>query len=105
MQVAVLYNLSKWYGLIGIHQKGIDASIEGIEICREFKIGNILPHLLYNYAWNKEQLIEKGVLSPENKRECISYLKRAYYIACAMQQSYIEQSIKGHVVMYYDIKL
>lgn len=105
MQVVVLHNLSKWYGLIGFHQKAIDASIEGIEICKGYKIGNTLPHLLYSYAWNKEQLIEKGVLLPENKRECISYLKRAYYIACAMQQSYIEQSIKSHVVMYYDITL
>lgn len=105
MQVVVFYNLSKWYGLIGSHKKAIDASIKGIEICKENKIGNLLPHLLYNYAWNKEQLIEKGVVSPENKRECISCFKRAYYIACAMQQSYIEESIKSHVIMYYGITL
>lgn len=105
MQVVVLHNLSKWYGIVGLHQMAIDSSVEGIELCRKFKIGNVLPQLLYNYAWNKEQLIEKGVISPANKRECISYLKRAYYIACAMQQSYIEQFIKSHIVMYYDIQL
>jgi transcriptional regulator with XRE-family HTH domain len=105
MQVVVLYSISKLYGLIGIHQKAIDTATDGIEICKEFKIGNVLPHLLYNCAWNKEQLIEKGVLSPENKRECITLLKQAYYIACAMQQSYMEQFLKSHIAMYHDIRL
>lgn len=105
LQVVVLFSMSKWYGLIEEHQKAIETTHEGIDICREYKIGNALPHLLYNNVWNKEQLIDKGELSPENKRECISYLKQAYYIACAMQQSHMEQFIKGHVGMYYDIKL
>jgi tetratricopeptide (TPR) repeat protein len=105
MQVVILNNLSKWYGLVENHQRAIDTANQGIEICKEFKIGNILPRLLYSIAWNKEKLIEKGVLSPENKRECISYLKQAYYIASAMQQSYIEMSIRSHVSMYYDISL
>ncbi|NLO08982.1 MAG: helix-turn-helix domain-containing protein [Clostridiales bacterium] len=105
LQVVITSNLSKWYGQIEEHQKAIETAYEGIEICKEFKIGNVLPHLLYNYAWIMEQLIEKGEQSPENKRECISYLKQAYYIACAMQQSYMEQFIKGHLAMYHDIML
>lgn len=105
MQVVVLYNASKGYGLVGNHKKAIETASDGIDICRRFKIGNVLPHLLYNYAWNKEQLIEKGVLSPENKRECINYLKQAYYIASAMQQSYIEKFIKSQIALNYDIIL
>lgn len=105
MQVVVLYSISKWYGLLEEHQRAIETAKEGIEICREFKIGNALPHLLYNYAWNKEQLIDKGTLPPENKRVCINYLKKAYYIACAMQQSYMEQFIKSHLAINYDIML
>ena len=103
IQVTILYNLSKWYGLIGDNQKAINAVSKGIEICKRFKIGNVLPSLLYNYVCGKEQLIEKGVLSPENKRECLSYLKRAYYIACAMHQPYVEQYIKNHIAVHYDI--
>lgn len=105
MRVVILNSISKWYGLIEKHEKAIETAYEGIRICKEFKTGNVLPHLLYNCAWNKERLIEKGVLSPENKRECISNLKQAYYIACAMQQSYMEQFIKSHIAIYYDIKL
>ena len=105
MQVALLGNVSKWYGLIEEHEKAIDMAREGIDICRKFKIGNALPNLLYNYVWNKEQLIEKGVLLPENKRECISYLIKAYYIASAMQQPYVVDFINKHMTMYYDINL
>lgn len=103
MQIAVLNNLSKWHGLIESHDKAIEIAIEGIEICRKFKIGSVLPSLLYNYVWNNEQLIEKGALSPENKRECINNLKKAYYIASAMQQSYTMEFINKHMVMYYDL--
>ena len=102
MQVVILSNLSKWYGLIEKHQKAIETAIEGIEISKKFKIGNVLPTLLYNYAWNKEQLIEKGVLSQENKRECISYLRKAYYIASALQQSYAAKFIHKRMMSHYD---
>lgn len=105
MQVAVLHNLSKMYGLIEEYQKAMEAAYDGIKICKEYKIGNALPHLLYNYAWITEQLIDKGVLPPENKRECIGFFKQAYYLACAMYQSYMEQFIKGHLAMNYDVKL
>lgn len=105
LQVVITSNLSKWYGLIEEYQKAMETANEGIGICKEFKIGNALPHLLYNYAWITEQLTDKGALPPENKRECISYFKQAYYIACAMQQSYMEQFIKSHLAMEYDIKL
>ena len=103
MQISIIQNMSKWYGLLRKYEKAIEAALEGIEICKRFKIGNALPILLYNYVWNKEKLIEKGVLSPENKRECINYLIQAYYIASAMQQSYMEEFIRSHITMYYGV--
>lgn len=105
MQIVVLSNVSKWYGLIESHDKAIEIAIEGIEICRKFKIGSALPILIYNNVWNKEQLIEKGELPPENKRECISRLKRAYYISCALKQSYMVQFLKNHLAANYDVIL
>lgn len=105
MQIIILNNLSKWYGLIENHEKALETTIAGINLCKEYKIGNVLPNLLYNYAWNKEQLIEKGVLTKENKRECINALKQAYYISCAMQYPYGEQFLKQHLKKYYNIDL
>jgi len=103
LQVTIVNNLSKWYGLTGSHDKAIEIANEGIIMCKKFKLGNALPNLLYSVAWNKEQLMEMGVLSPENMRECLIFLKQAYYIASAMQLSFIEKFIKDHIITYYNV--
>jgi len=105
MQVIILNNLSKWYGLLGDHQKAIDVIKQRLKLCKEYKISSVLPNLLYNYVWNMERLIDKGVLSKENKRECINLLKQAYYISCAVQYPYLEQFIRKHLQVQYNINL
>ncbi len=105
MLVTNTHNLSKWYGMVGNHQRAIVIANEGIEICKKFKLGNALPQLLYCIVWNKEQLIAMGVLSPESRRECVNELKQAYYIASAMQQPYIEEFIIDHLKRKYNKQL
>jgi transcriptional regulator with XRE-family HTH domain len=101
LQVAIATNLSKWYGLIGYHTDAIQIACEGINICKKSKLGNALPNLLYNVAWNKEKLIDMGVLPSNDKSECFSYLKQAYYIASAMQLQFMIQFIKEHIEEHY----
>jgi transcriptional regulator with XRE-family HTH domain len=101
LQVTIANNLSKWYGLTRSYDKAIEIANEGIMMCKKYKLGNALPNLLYGVVWNKEQLIEMGALSPENKEECLLYLKQAYYIASAMQLSFIAQFIKEHTTTNY----
>ena len=101
LQVTITSNLSKIYGIILNHEKAIEIAHEGISICKKFRLGNVLPYLLYNIAWNKEKLINMGVLLI-NKNECLSYLKQAYYIASAMQLSYVGELIKEHITTGYD---
>jgi transcriptional regulator with XRE-family HTH domain len=105
LQVTMANNLSKWYGLIRKHDKAIEYANEGIELSKKFKLGNVLPNLLYSIAWNKEQLIELGVLSPESKKECIMYLKKAYYIASAMQLRFMVRFVEKHLIENYNISL
>ncbi len=102
LQIILISNLSKLYGLIGNHEEAINIANEGIQICKKNKIGNALPNLLYGITWNKERLIEKGALPTDYKKECLKYLKEAYYIASAMSLSFVMQFIKDHVVKYYD---
>jgi len=102
LQSTYCSNLSKWYGLIGEYEKAIEVAKDGISICKKHRLGHVLPNLLYGIAWNKEQLIEKGVLPPERKKECIMYLKQAYYAACAMQQPFIEQFLLEHMKIVYE---
>lgn len=105
LQVIIINNLSKWYGVIGQHNKAMKISKEGINLCKEYNLGNVLPILLYNITWNIERLIDKRLLHPENNKECIKYLKQAYYISSAMQQPFTEQFIKTHLHKRYNIKL
>ncbi len=105
LQVIIASNLSKVYGTILNYEKAIEIANEGIEICKRFKLGNALPNLIYSYAWNKEKLIEMGVLPPCYKNEILIYLKQAYYIASAMQMTYMVQFIKEHIKVNYGMAI
>ena len=105
LQVTIATNLSKWYGLNRDYEKAIELAKEGVIICKKYKLGNALPNLLYGIAWNIEQLIDMRVLSPENKAECLMYLKQAFFIAKAMQLTFIEQFIHEHIVNSYHITI
>jgi len=97
----VINNLSKNLGLIGNHTRAIELAKEGVSISKTYRIGNVLSNMLYNIAWNLEQLIKKGLLPPENKQKSFNYLKQAYYIASAMQQPFIEQFLESHLKTNY----
>lgn len=105
LQANYYNNISKWYGIVGDYEKAIEVAKEGIEICKKHRLGHVLPNLLYGIAWNLEQLIDKGVISPERKNECIQYIKQAYYIAAAMQQPFLEQFFIDHIKSVYDTAL
>ncbi len=105
LQVIIANNLSKWYGLTGHHHEAIEIANEGLHICKKSKLGNALPNLLYGVAWNKEQLIKMGKLSSDIKRECLSYLKQAFYIASVMRLTVIKQLIKEHILTHYNVSL
>ncbi len=97
MQLSNIYNLSKWQSAIGSYEKSTETALEGIEICRKYKLCSALPQLIYCVAWNNEQLIHMGVLPQENLRECLLEFKRGYYLASAFQSPLIQQVFEGHV--------
>ncbi len=101
LQVTIANNLSKFYGLIGNHEEAIVVANEGVQICIKSKLGNALPNLLYGIAWNKERLIDTGVLPPDHEKECLCYFKQAYYIAVATRLSYMEEFVHKHVLKRY----
>lgn len=102
LQVTIANNLSKWYGLVGKYEEAITIANEGIHTCKKSKLGHALPNLLYGVAWNKERLIEMGVLSPNYRKECLDILQQAYYVASAMQLSFAQQFIKEHILNNYE---
>ncbi len=103
MLIANSYNLAKWLGLVGEYERSNEIANEGIRLCRKYKLGNVLPLLLFCVAWNKEQLIEAGAMSPELRRECLAERKRAYYIAVAMQNNFIAKTIDENTLTEYQV--
>lgn len=101
-QITMANNLSKWYGLAGQHEKAIEMAKEGIALCKRFQLGNVLPILIYSIAWNKEELIKSGVLTPKDRRECFLLLKQAYYLASAMQISFTEKFMLDYINENYN---
>ncbi|NLK28915.1 MAG: helix-turn-helix transcriptional regulator [Clostridiales bacterium] len=104
-QINIKHNLSKWYGLVGEHKQAIEVAREGIDICKKYKLGNALANFLYNITWNKEQMIDKGLLPAEDRKECLTDLKQAFYIASAMQQPFIVQFLGEHIGKKYNVKI
>ena len=105
IQIAIYSNLSKWYGLNGKHEEAIVNANVGVELCKKHKLGSAVVNLLYSIVWNKEKLIERGDLSIEQRNNCIKELKRIYYIAAAMQQSFLMEFIEKHLLDYYNISM
>jgi hypothetical protein len=103
LQCTIANNLSKAYGMVLNHERAIEIACEGIDLCKKFKLGNALPYLLYSVAWNKERLIDMGMLSSDYRKECIAIFKQAYFIASAMQLSLVGELIKEHITKTYDI--
>ncbi len=101
LQVTIANNLSKWYGLINEHEKAIEVANEGIVICKNNKLGNALPNLLYGVAWNMEQLIDKGVLPGNKRTESLQFLRQAVFIASAMRLTFAEQFVREHIMRNY----
>jgi len=103
VQSANLYHLARWYGLIMNHEKAIEIAMEGIAKCKKNRLGNVLANHLYCIAWNKEQLMDKGILSLDHKEECLMYLRKAYFVASAMQQTFIIQFLEEQMEERYDL--
>ncbi len=105
MQLSNIYNLSKWQSVIGEYEKSTETAQEGIELCRKYKLSSALPQLIYCVAFNKEQLIKRGVLPQERLSECIRDFKKGYYIASTLNSPYILQIFEGHVMESFRVSL
>lgn len=105
MQLSNIYNLSKWYSVIGEYEKSNDIAAEGIELCRKHRLCSTLPQLIYAIAWNNEQLINMGVLPKDHMRKCFYDFRKGYYLASAFQSNYAQQIIEGHVMESFQIAL
>lgn len=81
-QPLVLYNLSKYLGLVERYDESIEVSSQGIRLCEETGRCTMLPKLLFNNAWS---LIKRGYADDLGTAKRAA--KKAYYLAVILKQS------------------
>lgn len=78
-QPMVLYNLSKFLGLMGRYDESIETSSFGIQICTETGRCSALPMLYYNHTW---ALVKRG--RKEDMPAARQSARNAYHLAAAI---------------------
>lgn len=81
-QPLVLYNLSKYLGLVERFDESIEVSNQGIRVCVETGRCTMLPKLFFNHAW---ALIKRGYTDDFGTAK--QSTKKAYYLAVILKQS------------------
>lgn len=100
-ETLMLCNLGQCLGIRGEVKEAIEDTKEAIKIeekgvkkCLDGGVSNILEHLLYNIAFEKEIL-------QENEKACKELLLQAYFVAELNNNSYMMGHIKEHMKKVY----
>lgn len=91
-QPMVLYNLSKFLGILGRYEESIEISSQGIRLSKETGRCSLLGMLLYNKAW---AIVKQG--DPSNFENAKKLVKEAFYMSKILQQT----SSTEHYQMFY----
>lgn len=81
-QPLVLYNLSKYLGLVERYDESIEISSQGIRICVETGRCTMLAKLFFNLAW---ALVKRG--DADDLGTAKQSAKKAYYLAVILRQT------------------
>ncbi len=85
-QPMVLYNLSKYLGLMEKYNESIEISRLGIRLCTETGRCAALPGLMFNLSWSQ---LKRGHANDLNSAK--QWAKKAYYLAAIMWTAELAQ--------------
>lgn len=101
----IRYTTANIYGNMGLHMEAVRQSEEGLASQKERKNIALAACFHYDILWNKEQLIEKGILPEQEKTFCVKELEEVYYLSIASGDKYIEEFCKKHMKEIYQDKI
>lgn len=87
MKISVLGNLTKYYGEMRNHKKAIEIGLNNLKLAKKYDDGAAITFSLVELAWDMIKEIEEGIREKEYLKECRKYLKKAYYLASARNDS------------------
>lgn len=81
--IPCLMNLSQLMSIKKQHEKSMEYCMKGVEESRKQLVLGIVYNLLYDLAWNTENLIQKGIMEKKERESCKKLLVQAYYLCQA----------------------
>ncbi|MBP3610097.1 MAG: helix-turn-helix transcriptional regulator [Lachnospiraceae bacterium] len=97
----ILGELSRVMSTTNQHEKSIEYCNQGIEELKNQRLLSNMPCLLYDLAWNKEQLMKKGMAEKKEREFCKKLLVQAYYLNVAQKEVYNPERIKKLCERYF----
>ena len=87
-----LDNLSQLMSIQNNHERSMEYCVEGVKELKEQRILGIVYNLLYDLAWNKENLIQKDIVAKKERESCKRLLVQAYYLSQAQNMEHNTKS-------------
>lgn len=78
-----LVKLSQLMSIRNQHEKAMEYCRKGVEESKKQLILGSVHYLLYDLAWNTENLIQKGIIEKKERESCKRLLVQAYYLCQA----------------------
>lgn len=78
-----LMKLSQLMSIRNQHEKSIEYCMQGVAESKKQLVLGVVFNLLYDLAWNRENLIQKGIIEKKERESCKRLLVQAYYLCQA----------------------
>ena len=85
------------------YEGAIETAENGLKYSVEMDVADFLYRFLYQLAKNKEKLIQIKKMPEEVKKECLSELREAYWIAKMMRAVDMQKLYEDHAKKYYGV--
>lgn len=83
------------------HKISMEYCREGVKESREQRILGNVYDLLYDLAWNKEKMIQKGIIEKKERESCKRLLVQAYYLSISQGMEHSAERIKKTYDRFY----
>lgn len=91
-EIIIMANLSKYYGAVGEIHKSMELCYEVLPKAKKYSYAPAIQFVVFEIAWNKWKLIERGEEGEEEIEVCKDYMRQAYFL-CTARYDILEKSI------------
>lgn len=99
-EIIIMGNLSKYYGAVGEIHKSMELCYEVLPKAKKYSYAPAIHFVLFEIAWNKLKLIERGEEGEEEIEVCKEYIRQSYFL-CDARHDELDKKITGDFYEQY----